>query len=42
MLLDGNGNLYIADSGSNSIRMVTPGGIITTVAGRGSGCAGQN
>jgi sugar lactone lactonase YvrE len=41
MLLDGNGNLYIADSGSNSIRMVTPGGIITTVAGRGSGCAGQ-
>ncbi len=32
---DSTGNLYIADSGNNRIRMVTPGGIISTVAGNG-------
>jgi sugar lactone lactonase YvrE/protein involved in polysaccharide export with SLBB domain len=30
--LDGGGNLYIADTGNNAIRMVTPGGTISTVA----------
>lgn len=31
--LDRQGNLYIADSGNHVIRRVSPGGIITTVAG---------
>ena len=30
---DGAGNLYIADSGNSCVRKVSPGGIITTVAG---------
>jgi sugar lactone lactonase YvrE len=40
--LDGAGNLYIADTGNNVIRMITAAtGVISTVAGGGSGCAGQ-
>jgi len=34
--LDGSGNLYIADCFNQCIRMVTPGGIISTIAGNGS------
>src|SRR5207247_6691097 len=34
--LDGNGNLYIADTGNNRIRKVTPNGIIVTIAGTGA------
>jgi hypothetical protein len=33
---DSNGNGYIADTGINRIRMVTPAGIISTVVGRNS------
>lgn len=34
--VDTSGNLYVADQGNGAIRQVTPGGIITTVAGNGS------
>jgi len=33
VLLDASGNLYISDSGNNSIRVVNTSGIITTVVG---------
>jgi trimeric autotransporter adhesin len=34
--VDASSNLYIADTDNNRIRKVTPGGIITTVAGNGT------
>lgn len=38
-----SGNLYIADSGNSRIRMVSPRGTISTVAGTGTqGCSGDN
>jgi uncharacterized protein (TIGR03437 family) len=40
--LDSAGNLYIADTGNNSVRMISPAGTITTVAGTGDpGYAGD-
>jgi sugar lactone lactonase YvrE len=39
LAVDGAGNLYIADSGNFRVRMVDTNGIITTVAGNGSGGA---
>ena len=39
--VDGAGDLYIADTKNNAIRRVTASGVITTVAGRSSGCPQQ-
>lgn len=35
LAIDGDGTLYVADSGNNSIRRVTTGGVTTTLAGIG-------
>jgi sugar lactone lactonase YvrE len=32
--VDGSGNLYVADSTNNTLRMVTPGGVVSTLAGQ--------
>ncbi len=37
MALDGIGNLYVVDRGNNCIRKISTAGIITTVAGTGTG-----
>ncbi len=43
LALDSAGNLYSANGGSNTVRKVTPAGIITTVAGNGtSGFSGDS
>lgn len=34
--VDGEGNVYVADSGNHAIRKVSPGGTVTTLAGQGS------
>jgi sugar lactone lactonase YvrE len=35
--LDNSGNIYITDAGNNRIRKINPAGIISTIAGDGSG-----
>ena len=37
MAMDSLGNLYFADANNNRVRRISPGGVITTVAGNGTG-----
>jgi sugar lactone lactonase YvrE len=39
--VDASGNVYVADSGNNTIRMVAPGGVTTTLSGT-AGMAGSS
>ncbi len=42
VMVDGAGNLYVADAGNNRVRKISTAGVITTVAGNGSGLYSGN
>jgi hypothetical protein len=39
LAIDSEGNLYVAEGGVSLIRKITPGGLVTTIAGMGNGYA---